>query len=88
MSDATPEAAGSDAVATLTVKAAAKELGVSPSLVYALCAAGAIRHERHGLGRRTLRITLAALEEYRRAAAARFGSPAPRGEGPVAGALT
>jgi excisionase family DNA binding protein len=32
----------------LTVKEAAKRLGVSASLVYALCAAGEIAHSRHG----------------------------------------
>ncbi len=48
-----------------TVKTAAKELGVSASLVYGLCAAGKIRHERHGLGRGTIRITREALDDYR-----------------------
>jgi excisionase family DNA binding protein len=32
----------------LTVKQAAARLGVSPSLVYALCAAGVLAHARHG----------------------------------------
>ena len=49
-----------------TVKMAAQQLGVSATLVYALCAAGKIRHERHGLGRGTIRIPDDALLEYRR----------------------
>jgi excisionase family DNA binding protein len=49
-----------------SVKAAAKELGISLSLMYGLCAAGKIRHERHGLGRGTIRIPAEALLEYRR----------------------
>jgi excisionase family DNA binding protein len=53
---------------SLTVKQAAERLGVSPSLVYGLCAAGKIRHERHGLGRGCIRIPPEALEHYRRAA--------------------
>jgi excisionase family DNA binding protein len=52
----------------LTVKEAAERLGVSPGLVYALVRTGKIRHERHGTGRGTIRITEEALEEYRRAA--------------------
>ena len=52
-----------------TVKEAAERLGVSPSLVYGLCKEGKIRHERHGLGRGTIRIAPDALDEYRKAAA-------------------
>jgi excisionase family DNA binding protein len=52
----------------LTVKSCAEQLGVSPALVYALCAADKIHHERHGLGRGVIRISEAALEAYRRAA--------------------
>jgi excisionase family DNA binding protein len=51
----------------LTVKQAAERLGVSPGLVYGLCAARKIRHERHGLGRGAIRIPEAALDEYRQA---------------------
>ena len=51
----------------MNVREAAKKLGISPSLVYGHCAAGKIRHERHGLGRGTIRIPAEALEEYRRA---------------------
>jgi excisionase family DNA binding protein len=65
-------------VTMYTVSGAAKELGVSLSLVYALCAAGKIRHERHGLGRGTIRISAAALEEYRRDAAVRPPGPVVR----------
>lgn len=50
----------------MTVKQAAKELGISQSLVYGLLAAGKIRHERHGLGRGTIRIPQEALDEYRK----------------------
>lgn len=50
-----------------TVKQAAERLGVSASLVYGLCAAGRLRHERYGLGRGTIRVPTDALEEYRRA---------------------
>ena len=48
------------------VREAAKELGISNALMYSLCAAGKIRHERHGLGRGTIRIPEDALEEYRK----------------------
>jgi excisionase family DNA binding protein len=53
-------------VALFTVKQVAERLGVSPGLVYALCARKRIRHERHGLGRGKLLIPEDALEEYRR----------------------
>ena len=49
----------------LTVKEAAEQLRISTALVYALCAAKKIRHERHGLGRGTIRIPPEALDEYR-----------------------
>ena len=52
----------------MTVRQAAERLGISPSLVYALCKEGKMRHERHGLRRGTIRVTDEALEEYRRAA--------------------
>ncbi len=52
----------------LTVKQTAETLGISQSLVYGLCAAGKIRHERHGLGRGTIRIPADALDEYRQRA--------------------
>lgn len=53
----------------LTVKEAADRSKLSRSLVYALCAAGVLRHTRHGrLGRRgCIRIDEEALEEYLRA---------------------
>jgi excisionase family DNA binding protein len=50
----------------LTVRQAAERLGVSPSLVYALCASKQLAHERHGLGRGKIVIPEEALEEYRR----------------------
>ncbi|QEG27843.1 Helix-turn-helix domain protein [Gemmata obscuriglobus] len=48
-----------------SVKTAAKELGVSPSLIYRLCNAGKLKHERFGLGRGTIRIAPEAITEYR-----------------------
>jgi excisionase family DNA binding protein len=50
----------------LTVKQAAARLAISTSLVYALCAEGAIRHTRHGRpGKRgCIRITAESVEEY------------------------
>jgi excisionase family DNA binding protein len=50
----------------LTVKQAAQRLGVSPSLVYELCASAAIRHLRHGRAssRGTIRISEEALADY------------------------
>lgn len=59
----------------LTVKNAAHWLGISPSLVYALCKEGRIRHERHGLRRGKILISEAALEEYRRAAEVKPSAP-------------
>lgn len=52
----------------LSVKVVAERLGVSPGLVYALCAAGAIKHSRHGRpgSRGCIRIEEAAVDEYRR----------------------
>lgn len=49
----------------LTIKQAADLLGISVALMYALCAAKQIAHERHGLGRGTIRIAPEAIEEYR-----------------------
>lgn len=63
----------------LNVYDTAKELGISPSLVYRLCAEGKIRHERHGLRRGTIRIPRDALDEYRRAAEVK-SVPQPTGE--------
>lgn len=57
----------------LSVKQAAERLDVSPALVYALCAKKRIRHERHGLGRGTIRIPEDALEEYRKVCAVEAG---------------
>ena len=63
-----------------TVKQTAERLGVSASLVYGLCSAGRLRHERYGLGRGTIRVPPDALDEYRRAQtvpAANRATPAP-----------
>jgi excisionase family DNA binding protein len=49
-----------------SVNEVAEELGVSVGTVYGLCSRRRIRHERHGLGRGTIRIPEDAIEEYRR----------------------
>jgi excisionase family DNA binding protein len=49
----------------LTVKGAAARLGVSPTLIYALCARKLLRHERHGFDRGKILIPEDALDEYR-----------------------
>lgn len=60
---------------TLTAKLAAARFGVSPSLVYALCAAGTIAHTRHGLpGRGDIRISEEEELERYKAACAKDGS--------------
>jgi excisionase family DNA binding protein len=59
----------------LSVKQAAARLGISASLVYGLCAAGKIRHERHGLRRGKIVIPEEAMEEYRKGCV-RLGPPA------------
>jgi len=61
-----------------TVKEAATILTISVSAVYALCAVGRIRHDRHGVGRGTIRIPHEALDEYRKAAEATTPAPAVR----------
>lgn len=50
----------------VTVREAAQVMGISPSLVYALCAQKRLRHERHGLRRGKILIPEDALEEYRK----------------------
>jgi excisionase family DNA binding protein len=50
----------------LTVREAADKLHLSSATVYALVSARKIRHERHGLGRGSIRIPEDALDEYRR----------------------
>jgi excisionase family DNA binding protein len=52
-----------------SVRRAAEALWVSEALIYALCAAGKIRHERYGLGRGTIRIPADALDDFRKGAA-------------------
>jgi excisionase family DNA binding protein len=49
----------------MTVKEAAEALGLSVATVYQLIADCKIRHERHGAGRGTIRLTIEALDEYR-----------------------
>jgi excisionase family DNA binding protein len=48
----------------MTVKAAAERLEISPSLVYALCAAGKLRCHRIGLGRGCIRIDEEQLADF------------------------
>jgi excisionase family DNA binding protein len=67
----------------LSVGEAAAALGVSVNLVYGLCAARKIRHERHGLGRGRIKIPEDAIVEYRKqqtveVAAPRASVPPPR----------
>lgn len=50
----------------LTVREAADRLGVSPGLIYGLCARRQLRHERYGLGRGTIKIPEDAIDEFRR----------------------
>lgn len=49
----------------MTVKQVAAALSISPALAYALCAAGKLEHERHSLGRGTIRVAPEALQKYR-----------------------
>lgn len=58
----------------LTVREAAESLGVSPGLVYALCARKRLRHERYGLGRGIIKIPEDAIDEFRRSVS--VGNPA------------
>lgn len=48
----------------MTVKQVADHLKCSIGLVYALCAQGKLKHHRLGLGRGTIRITEAQLQEF------------------------
>jgi excisionase family DNA binding protein len=66
-------------VTPLNVKQAADALGVSDKLIYSLCAAGKIAHERYGLGRGTIRITEEALEAYRKECRVERPAPTPHG---------
>lgn len=50
----------------LSVREAAEVLTLSEATVRGLCARKRLRHERHGLGRGTIRIPEDAIEEYRR----------------------
>ena len=59
----------------LSVKQAANKLGVSPALVYALCSARRLGHERYGLGRGKIVIPPEALDEYRRRCTIRTEEP-------------
>ena len=60
----------------MNVREAAIRLGVSPALVYALCAARRLRHSRVGLGRGKIVISEEAIAEYLRG---REVGPVPRG---------
>jgi excisionase family DNA binding protein len=62
----------------LTVKAAAKRLGVSAALVYALCSARRLRHIRVGIRRGVLRIPEDALEEFQASCRVETSSDAKR----------
>ena len=64
-------------VQELTVLEFAKAVRLSKSLVYAMCKEGKIRHRRYGLGRGTIRIDAAFLEQFRQDAEVK--TPAPVG---------
>jgi excisionase family DNA binding protein len=51
----------------LTVHEAAKRMGVSAAIIYALCTARQLRHSRVGLGRGKIVIAEEAIVEYLRA---------------------
>ena len=59
----------------LTVAEAAEALSLSASTVRALCAARRLRHERHGMGRGTIRVPEDALDEYRKSVTVGAGVP-------------
>jgi excisionase family DNA binding protein len=63
-------------LALLTVQQAAERLNVRPSTVYALCAGRKLPHARLGVGRGTIRIDEADLEDYLRSATVRPGEQA------------
>jgi excisionase family DNA binding protein len=64
----------------LSVKETAERLGVSPSLVYALCAAGRLKHYRVGVrGRGTIRIPEDALAEVKQGTAPKADEAAAAG---------
>lgn len=48
----------------LTVRQAARQLNISPSLVYRLCETRRLRHFRFGEGRSAIRVDQADLDEY------------------------
>jgi hypothetical protein len=50
----------------LTVKEFVEQVGISLALGYSLVAHRRVRHERHGIGRGTIRIPLDAVDEYRK----------------------
>ena len=68
----------------LTIAEVAEALSLSESTVRGLCSSRKLRHERHGVGRGTIRIPPEALEEYRAAVTvppARESPPPPRPAG-------
>jgi excisionase family DNA binding protein len=50
----------------VSVKGAAAQMGVSSAIVYALCAAGRLRHSRVGLRRGKIVISEEAISDYLR----------------------
>ena len=66
-----------------SVTEAAKELGLSAATIYGLCNQRKLRHERHGLGRGTIRIPEDAIQEYRKSVTVDAGgegcTPPPAG---------
>ena len=76
----------------LSVREVALHLGLSPTVIYALCARKRVRHERHGLGRGVIKIPEDALEEYRRSVTVEVkreaGAPLPHAAAPTLRYLT
>ena len=66
----------------LSVAEVAELLDVSAATVYGLCSRRKLRHERHGLGRGTIRIPRDAVEEYRRGVTVGTGAVPPPSPSP------
>jgi excisionase family DNA binding protein len=61
----------------MTVRQCAQRLEISPSLVYALIAAGKLRASRHGLGRGCIRVSEEQLADYLAATEPKTNAPRP-----------
>ncbi len=61
----------------MTVRQVAKNLEISPSLVYGLIAAGRLKCTRHGIGRGTIRVSEDQVRAYMENAAKAQPAPQP-----------